>query len=262
MHILPCSKECQGLLSDGIRHAARPYGDKVVDEVKHDTYCDLLGWEDWCSQLPRQERESFRQCPYICHHPSHTEGGNDEQVYCTLDLWHRPADPNGQIAPGHYVSRHGHVFPCQHQASAMPCSTYFIVDRSGSMGDASVTPTLPFLTAHEGLRTRLGAVLEATHHYVARRLALGVADTASLIVFHTQAQCLFEQEAITPDLVRQHATQVRPSGCTYFSEGLKLAYERLGRHRLSVASECCICLHALQQPMQFRGCRHTFCHDW
>lgn len=93
-------------------------------------------------------------------------------------------------------------------------------------------------------------------------LAIGAADKASLIVFDDVAQSMFEQEAIHAEMVSQRMTGLTPSGMTQFVQGLRVAYDMVCRHRLNVASECSICLHALQQPLRFRTCGHTFCTPW
>lgn len=98
--------------------------------------------------------------------------GNPVTVYCALPLWHEPCQP-GVLPEGEttgYISRNGHFFKCHHGSGGGACySTYFIIDRSGSMSYPDVRPHSPAIRNAPGfsnlLDNRLGVVYEAMHTY-------------------------------------------------------------------------------------------------
>ena len=178
-----------------------------MDEVTHAKYCELLNWEDWCSNLEPEETEAFNLCPYVCQHPSHTtttntaageEGSNDAPPpsYCLLPLWHEPLDPNAAVPQGMpigTISKQGHLFNCYHGAPSLAQHVTFLVDRSYSMADKGAKPEMPWIKNQPDLDNCQGAVWEAVHIYLSKRARTGVGnDRASLLCFNQDAISMFE----------------------------------------------------------------------
>lgn len=173
--------------------------------------------------------------------PSHSwnldgNAGDPVVVYCTLPLWHEPCQrgvfPQGETTG--YVSQNGHFFRCSHGGGGGgPYSTYFIIDRSGSMVARDVQPQSPQICnaagfKHNCLANRLGVVYEAVLTYILTRAAVSPADTITFIPFNNSAQVVFSQLSVTdsPSAVA-HMMMVTPCGGTVFSSGIQAAHNQL-----------------------------------
>ena len=112
IHVIECPGNCDqfSIYSDDRRHQTCKYGpnpDAPKDEIKHDAYWRMNGFEDPCQTA---DRELFKKCPAYRDSEDHnTKGGN--RSYCTLDLWH--GETNYETV---YLNEteYGHVFQCVH----------------------------------------------------------------------------------------------------------------------------------------------------
>lgn len=153
---------------------------------------------------------------------------------CSLDLWHEPL-PMHPCPTGGYISANGHFFQCDHQDGEEQRSyhTYFIIDRSGSMGDPSVQPNNPQLLAHPSFvagqhLNKLGVVLQAILNYAFIRASHSSEDLVTLIAFDDKADVIAAQLSCssTSELL-DNLLKVRLGGRTMFREGLKKAFTTL-----------------------------------
>eukprot|EP00884_Botryococcus_braunii_P007870 jgi/Botrbrau1/17084/Bobra.0611s0002.1 len=241
VHVIPCDKtQCGSLLCDGRRHACSKYADGTgsateVDELTHEAYWENIDFKDPCTHdQQRLFKKCNAQCGSIIHESQKDASGDPVVVYCSLPLWHEPCQPgvlpHGETAG--YISQNGHFFRCSHGGGGGGCyATYFIIDRSGSMGSGDVQPQSPQICNAVGfnnLRNRLGVVYEAMMTYISTRKAVSPGDTITFVPFHQSADVIFSQLSITDDLqALEYMMRVTPHGGTQFTCGIQKAHFQL-----------------------------------
>ncbi|EQC37943.1 hypothetical protein SDRG_04960 [Saprolegnia diclina VS20] len=215
VHYVTCdatsAANCVYATSDGRRHCTvplEPHPKQPMDEVLHETYWKLLGWEDPVTSAV--ERAAFGLCPFQCDAPDHKV---DDPSYCVLDAWHVPSSANDALAPGH-TRVQGHVFNCKHYAGRGLDHHVFVLDASGSMSGQ------PWLD-----------VTAAVHAYLAEQRAKkgpNCADIVSVVTFSSRGRIEFEARSM--DEMAQVQIPFQGQG-TDFDTGLRCAIEVLSRNQ-------------------------------
>ncbi|KDO26012.1 hypothetical protein SPRG_22223 [Saprolegnia parasitica CBS 223.65] len=206
----PSAAKCVYATSDGRRHCTvplEPHPKQPMDEVLHETYWKLLGWEDPVTSAI--ERAAFGLCPFQCDAPDHKA---DDPSYCVLDAWHVPSSANDALAPGH-TRVQGHVFNCKHYAGRGMDHHVFVLDASGSMSGQ------PWLD-----------VTAAVHAYLAdQRAKKGptCADIVSIVTFSSRGRIEYEARSLDEML---QVTIPFQGQATDFDSGLRCAIEVLSRN--------------------------------
>eukprot|EP00005_Dracoamoeba_jomungandri_P004059 CAMPEP_0174252206 /NCGR_PEP_ID=MMETSP0439-20130205/1777_1 /TAXON_ID=0 /ORGANISM="Stereomyxa ramosa, Strain Chinc5" /LENGTH=2184 /DNA_ID=CAMNT_0015332715 /DNA_START=325 /DNA_END=6879 /DNA_ORIENTATION=- len=223
-HLIQCGAENKAICeqqhtwTDGIRHHDPYEGDEEdqkipKDEVTHQVYYEMRGWEDPCPE----DDSLFHKCPALCPHEEHSEDAS-EPSYCKGRIFHPPLKHSD--FPDYTLSQDGHAFDCIHYVGK-PVHTIFVVDCSGSMAYTDLVPTI----ANIQLQNRLGCVFEACFLYIQARMD-DPRDIASMVLFNTTARQIFSQEPMHNSLLdRMLAPGNKAGGGTSFCCGLKEAKE-------------------------------------
>ncbi|GLJ34369.1 hypothetical protein SUGI_0691060 [Cryptomeria japonica] len=222
IHLVPCpgSGKCTGNLYDGSRHETVKYGPDVdvpKDEMTHKTFWQYVGFVDLCTE---EEREGFDCCNHYCISAEHqTESGTFDKSYCTAKLWHPAIKSTGEdLSSVGYITDDGHHFGCYH-SKKLPHHVIFIIDRSGSMNDSDISPTLPKFNDH---RHRLGCVYEAILRFIQGRLRTVSNDSVSVVLFDDNANVVLEMEDLNEGIV-DRLLKYGPGGGTTYTAGLSAA---------------------------------------
>ncbi|KAI6097344.1 hypothetical protein EDD16DRAFT_604216 [Pisolithus croceorrhizus] len=117
VHIDYCRSDeeaaCVG--NDEIQHitkSLRPHPDRPKDYITHNLFWKRSGFKDPYS---KEEQAVFAKCDAMCSGPEHSgdAGSLAQPSYCTLPLFHPPANLNAGAPAVGYVSNDGHHFACQ-----------------------------------------------------------------------------------------------------------------------------------------------------
>ena len=162
---------------------------KKLDNNLYGCKCKYF-WESYLKfrfedEFTKELKEDFNKCPAKCQ--MCTE--KNVLKYCELKLWHEPEIP--QIAEKYWISNDGHKFVCKHP---LPCHTIFIIDKSGSMGNSDIRPSLGKLKETNYFDTRLGSVVEHILNYIKKRNDLNNEDIFSFIAFNNEAKIIFQEK--------------------------------------------------------------------
>ncbi|KAI6143614.1 hypothetical protein BKA82DRAFT_127237 [Pisolithus tinctorius] len=116
-HIDYCrsDEEAACIGNDEIQHIMkrlRPNPDRPKDYVTHNLIWKRSGFKDPYS---KEEQAVFAKCDAMCSGPEHAgDAGNLAQPsYCTLPMFHPPADVNAGAPAVGYISNDGHHFACR-----------------------------------------------------------------------------------------------------------------------------------------------------
>jgi hypothetical protein len=133
---------------------------------------------------------------------------------CPEILWHEPiSKTKAQVSGTGYVTDDGHYFSCDHSKN-MVNHVIFVIDRSSSMRTADCRPTLmKFSRKHPN---RLGSVYDAIVRFIRTRLASGLKDSMSVVLFNTTATTAFECQDMAENLTDQ-LLYYHPFGGTTYS---------------------------------------------
>ncbi|EGO18972.1 hypothetical protein SERLADRAFT_352907 [Serpula lacrymans var. lacrymans S7.9] len=167
---------------------------------------------------------------------SATAGGASQPSYCTLAMFHPPADPNTTPAGLGYVSSDGHLFSCRNPVVMQQAfHVIFVIDRSGSMG---ATDRRPLANAPASNRitqranNRLGAVYSSLHSFWSAREAAVTRgqqiaarrDSYSVILFdHTMTVGVVNDFTSSPDQLLDTVLQYRANGGTNYTAAIQQA---------------------------------------
>ncbi|XP_075241109.1 uncharacterized protein LOC142336283 [Convolutriloba macropyga] len=192
---------------DGRRHETTKYHpnpDIPKDEITHDAYWTLIGFQDPCQEV---DIEQFQKCSAFCSAEDHEK--DDETMFCQMPLWHEPVKSinEANLVDG-FVTKDGHVFPCNH-----PVGIYHFVlclDDSWSMGGQ------PWEDLVNGVLT-----------FIAQRLNQSSSDMLSIEIYNQSGRIVAEYIPIT---CFQKSVLTYNGGGTDFSVALNLADEVIGRH--------------------------------
>jgi Mg-chelatase subunit ChlD len=191
-----------------------------------------MRFKDPCSE---EDQKQFALCNHQCpssDHVSSAVGSSSaspaqQQISCCPEiLWHAPIPKaKAQVSGTGYVTDDGHYFSCDHSKN-MVNHVIFVIDRSSSMGTADCRPTLvKFSQSHAN---RLGSVYDAIVRFIRTRLAAGLKDSMSVVLFDTTATTAFECQDMAENLTDQ-LLQYHPSGGTTYSCGIAEAEALLSR---------------------------------
>ncbi|KAI6095859.1 hypothetical protein F5141DRAFT_1012708, partial [Pisolithus sp. B1] len=101
--------------NDEIQHitkSLRPHPDRPKDYITHNLFWKRSGFKDPYS---KEEQAVFAKCDAMCSGPEHSgdAGSLAQPSYCTLPLFHPPANLNAGAPAVGYISNDGHHFACQ-----------------------------------------------------------------------------------------------------------------------------------------------------
>ncbi|OQS00824.1 hypothetical protein ACHHYP_02402 [Achlya hypogyna] len=216
VHYVPCMHEsadaCTHAAKDGRRHSKMTLATdptQAMDEVLHDTYWKMHGWEDPVSSA--LERKEFALCPYECEAPERKEGGGCKS-HCILGAWHEPVVDVGTLSSTQTLVQ-GHVFNCQHFAGKGLHHHVFVLDASGSM---------------KGLRwAALTKAYQAYVNQLFQSRSQNCADIVSVITFSWRGRIVYEAQP----LVKMVNISLPLDGyTTNYDEGLRCANDVLSRN--------------------------------
>ncbi|KIP12766.1 hypothetical protein PHLGIDRAFT_113364 [Phlebiopsis gigantea 11061_1 CR5-6] len=222
---------CSGAGFQHIDTLIQPQPTRAKDFVAHDLYWRRTGFKDPYSQESRIE---FSKCDAMCPGKEHEAdaSGQAHPSYCTLPIFHEPADAEDEAATG-YTSGDGHHFSCRNPALLQQAfHVIFVIDRSGSMGlqDRQPLRNTP-VTGRIAVRhnDRLGAVYSSLYAFwTARHGALGSAanrrDSYSVILFdHDLDTPVTNDFQSTPDQLLNLVLQHESRGGTDYTMALAAA---------------------------------------
>ena len=210
-HIVECDSEdpnhcVYSAKEDGRRHQTmryQPNPDIPKDELTHDSYWALIGFQDPCQDL---DVEEFEKCPVSCAAETHED---EETSFCEMPMWHDPVKSLADVGRGTgFLTRDGHVFPCIHPTGI----NHFVLclDDSSSMDGA------PWKS-----------LVEAVHAFVIQRLAMSTIDRISIAIHNHETRIKAEFELIsnfTASWLTYHG------GANNFSRALRVSDGIIGRH--------------------------------
>ena len=183
-----------------------------------------MRFEDPCTE---EDRKEFALCNHLCRSDEHNEiDGHSSRSYCTEKLWHAPVKRTSSMAPsaGH-ITADGHVFVCDHSKNT-PHHVVFVIDKSGSMSNHDIKPTMAKFTPRHNCR--LGCVYEAIVRFIATRRRTTGDDSLSVVLFDNTAILALEMQEMKEDIVDRLLQYVATGGTSY-SSGLKQAEEVICR---------------------------------
>merc|ERR1712137_991114 len=163
----------------------------------------------------KDDQTKFRLCAHKCPSLSHINPDGkphpDSNSYCELPLFHKPyADPNISKKKK-TITEDGHLFPCYH-VPPQDFNIVLVLDRSGSMSGRKWT-----------------TLCEAFQEFINKRNQLGTLDRITVVLFHSEAEFLFQHESTRVDFMTT-LRKIQPSGETNFARPLKLALQHLSRN--------------------------------
>ncbi|KAH7907394.1 hypothetical protein BJ138DRAFT_1014577, partial [Hygrophoropsis aurantiaca] len=227
---------CTG--NEHIQHISKrmvPNPDRHKDAVTHSLFWRRSGFKDPYS---RDEQTNFAKWCTLTAGPEHTAagGGPGQPSYCTLPLFHAPANASN-VAPGlGYVSNDGHSFSCKNpvvmqQAFHVTFIAANYLSRSGSMSctDRRPLPNTPVsnrIIQHSN--NRLGAVISSLYSFWSARDAATSGnqqarrDAYSVILFdHTLVNALVNDFTSSPDELLDTILPYRADGGTNFTAAIQ-----------------------------------------
>jgi hypothetical protein len=118
------------------------------------------------------------------------------------------------------------IFMCRH-VTAANVHTFLVIDRSGSMAAASVTPDNHVIPSHRQfsrLDNVLGVVYEAAYKYMSERASRAPQDLLTFIPFnHCSAVGMAAQPVTDVDALLNGMMVYKPEGGTFFGGALSCA---------------------------------------
>ncbi|KAI9462741.1 hypothetical protein F5148DRAFT_1212347 [Russula earlei] len=243
VHISYCRAEentrCEGTEIQHINAPFTPNPHKPKDAVTHSLYWRRMGFKD---PYTREEQANFTKCDVMCPGPEHsaTEGTPGQPSYCTLPMFHQPA--NNYEAVEHsegvgYTSNDGHIFGCTDPVELQQAyHVIFIIDKSSSMANTDrrpmdETPVADLIRRHAD--NRLGAVFSALYSFwsarhaavaTAQQVASARRDAYSVVLFDGQTKnALVNDLASTPNQLLEAVLAEGPSFGTNFTAALGAA---------------------------------------
>ncbi|GLJ41173.1 hypothetical protein SUGI_0852460 [Cryptomeria japonica] len=221
---LPGSGRCSDNLYDGSRHETMKYGPDVdvpKDEMTHGTYWQYVKFVD---PYTEEEREEFDRCNHYCKSEGHeTKSGTFDRSYCTKNLWNPPIKSTGQnLSSRGYLTDDGHHYRYDHSMN-VPHHVIFIIDRSSSMGDRDISPTMAMFNNHS---CRLGCVYEVFLRFIQVHLKTISDDSVSVVLFDASAKVVVEMEDMQEGVVNR-LLQYFPGRGTNYSSTLDAAEKLL-----------------------------------
>ncbi|XP_075241098.1 uncharacterized protein LOC142336280 [Convolutriloba macropyga] len=182
IHIVECDNEdpsscVYSAKNDGRRHQTtkyQPNPEVPKDEITHEAYWSLIGFQDPCQEL---DCEDFEKCPAYCAAETHEK--DEETSFCEFGVWHDPVRSLADVGrTSGFLTKDGHVFPCSH-----PSGVYHFVlclDDSGSM---SGNPWRELVSAVDD--------------FVQRRKTLSSSDKISIAIHNHATRVVAEYQPIT-----------------------------------------------------------------
>ncbi|KAG8834731.1 hypothetical protein FRC17_007455 [Serendipita sp. 399] len=234
VHISRCRAEDAESCNDpDVEHVEQKNALVEYDWISHKTFWARSGFED---PYTNAERADFELCDRRCGGEEHDPDINPGAApsYCTLPLFHPPADPADAPGLGH-VSSDGHAYNCKNPALMQRSfHIFFALDRSGSMTFSDHRP-LPDTPATERIvrqaDNRFGAVLSAVYNFWVARdtatrggIAAGLRQDAYTVVFfdHVSTVACSNDVGSTPDdLLAMVPPNANYYGGTDFSTALQ-----------------------------------------
>ncbi|PVF98362.1 hypothetical protein CPB86DRAFT_825740 [Serendipita vermifera] len=197
-HIDACRADDPANCSEaGVEHIQGKNGPGNHDWITHRLFWARSGFTD---PYTNNEQADFDLCDHRCGGDEHDKDTNPNAVasYCTLPLFHGPADPADAPPLGH-ISQDGHAYDCKNPAEMQRSfHIFFALDRSGSMTDTDRRP-LPNSPATTKIvqraDNRFGAVVSSIYGFwTARDTAVRAGakngmrrDAYSIITFESSA---------------------------------------------------------------------------
>ncbi|KAI6101021.1 hypothetical protein EDD16DRAFT_1844403 [Pisolithus croceorrhizus] len=271
VHIDYCRSDEEGACvgNDEIQHITknlRPHPDRAKDYVTHNLFWKRSGFKDPYS---KEEQAVFAKCDAMCSGPEHAgDAGNLAQPsYCTLPLFHPPANLNAGAPAVGYISNDGHHFACRNPVVMQQAfHVIFVADRSGSMSynDRRPLPNTP-ASARICARSdnRIGAVVSSLFSFWSARAAAigsggnaGRRDAYSVILFHHETLNVIENDLTSsPDQLLDMLLPHQADGGTNFAAAIIAAQGVMERHWSTERSPVIIFLsdgecHIADQTMQ------------
>ncbi|KAI6020260.1 hypothetical protein BKA83DRAFT_674992 [Pisolithus microcarpus] len=236
VHIDYCRSDeevaCVG--NDEIQHITknlRPHPDRPKDYVTHNLFWKRSGFKDPYS---KEEQAVFAKCDAMCSGPEHAgDAGNLAQPsYCTLPLFHPPANLNAGAPAVGYISNDGHHFACRNPVVMQQAfHVIFVADRSGSMSyddrrPLQNTPASARICARSN--NRIGAVISSLFSFWSARAAAigsggnaGRRDAYSVILFHHETLKVIENDLTSnPDQLLDMLLPHQADGGTNFTAAI------------------------------------------
>ncbi|KAG1764551.1 hypothetical protein EDD22DRAFT_883267 [Suillus occidentalis] len=204
-----------------------PNPERAKDCMTHNLFWRRAGFKDPYS---REEQANFAKW---CH--TAAAGNAAQPSYCTLPLFHPPADPNNaQVGLG-YVSNDGHIFSCRN-----PVIMQQAFHVSGSMASSDRHP-LPNTPASDRIvgrsNNRFGAVLSSLYSFwSARAAAVGGQqaarrDSYSVILFDSAVTNAFVNDFVSsPDQLLDAVLRYSADGGTNFTAAIQRAQSVMEQH--------------------------------
>ncbi|CAK4271426.1 unnamed protein product [Aphanomyces euteiches] len=214
VHFQPCAQRASNCLAtDGRKHYQQSFStSSSLDEVLHETYWALQGWEDPVTSAA--EKELFKLCSYKCHSIEHDVKAPS---YCTLEAWHQPMVKSDlRAAQANWSVVEGHLLSCQHSAPRGLAHHVFVLAISGG----SLGPTRLAVT---------NAVQAYLQEQMARKGGFECGDVVSVVISAAHGVILSEAEPIAA--VVKADLSVKDFGSD-LDVGLRCAIELLSRSRL------------------------------
>ena len=211
VHIVECDNlpgRCYyNAREDGRRHQTTNYypnPEIPKDEMTHEAYWAMIGFQDPCQEI---DVEEFQKCPASCPFETHID--DDEESLCVLGVLHNPVKkPSDANRATGFVTKDGHLFPCNHPGRFY----HFILclDDSGSMSGP------PWW-----------ALVRAVQKFVRQRAEISANDMISIIIHHDTPRIVAEYISIND--FSKHLLKYRGGG-NDFSAALLFADYLIGRY--------------------------------
>ncbi|KAI6035781.1 hypothetical protein EDC04DRAFT_2571420 [Pisolithus marmoratus] len=230
--------------NDEIQHITkhlRPHPDRPKDYVTHNLFWKRSGFKDPYS---KEEQAIFAKCDAMCSGPEHAgDAANLAQPsYCTLPMFHPPADPNTGAPATGYISNDGHHFACRNPVVMQQAfHVIFVADRSGSMSyndrrPLQNTPASARICARSD--NRIGAVISSLFSFWSARAAAigssgsaGRRDAYSVVLFHHETLTVIENDLTSnPDQLLNMLLPHQADGGTNFTAAINAAQGIMERH--------------------------------
>ncbi|KAI6157189.1 hypothetical protein BKA82DRAFT_4325642 [Pisolithus tinctorius] len=247
--------------NDEIQHITKhllPHPDRPKDYVTHNLHWRRSGFKDPYS---KEEQAVFAKCDAMCSGKRYGCGPWDPSLdqetglehagdagnlaqpsYCTLPMFHPPADLNAGTPAVGYVSNDGHHFACRNPVVMQQAfHVIFVADRSSSMlyndrRPLQNTPASARICARSD--NRFGAVLSSLFSFwSARAAAVGSGDSAarrdaySIILFNHGALTVIENDLTSnPDQLLDILLSHQAGIGTNFTEAVIAAQDVMERN--------------------------------
>ena len=140
-------------------------------------------------KFDKEQKISYNKCSAQCNLCKK----KNKITYCELDLWHEPILNINTVGKDFWISKGGHKFICHHPIA---CHTIFIVDKSGSMGNNDIVPSMPIIKNNINFNNRFGKLIENMDNYIKKRKSICSEDVFSLISFSEKAEIIFQNISV------------------------------------------------------------------